>query len=234
MTSRLTTSGLCFSAGPTLLLGPITADVTLSGITAILGPNGAGKSLFLSLCHGALNPSAGTVNWTEGPAVSTRKTRGMMRQNPTILRRSVAKNIEFALQSHGVTNPTRKTRTNEVLAWTRLEHRAQAPAGSLSGGELRRMALARALVTKPKVLILDEPFAGLDPAALSEVETLITDISGSIPVLLANHDLAQTARIANQVLFFAGGKLIEHANCQRFFDAPKTPEAEKFLQGHRI
>ncbi|GGA13442.1 ATP-binding cassette domain-containing protein [Neptunicoccus cionae] len=215
-------------------LGPLDLDLELSGITAVLGPNGAGKSLFLSLCHGTLLPDRGAVRWQGQPARDSRAARGVMLQSPVVLRRSVAGNIEFALQSRGLPRQVRRERVEHALIAARLEDRAHAPAATLSGGELRRMSFARALVTAPRALVLDEPFAGLDPAASQVMEAMIIEAAAATPVLLSNHDLVQTRRIARQVLFFSKGQMLEHASTVAFFADPQSGVAQAFLQSQLL
>lgn len=216
------------------LLGPITIDLTLNGITATLGPNGAGKSLFLALCHGTIPPTNGTVLWSGEPADQNRAKRGYMLQTPVVLRRTVQANIDFALQSHGVARADRTAKVAAALERARLTDRANAPAATLSGGELRRMNLARALVTDPNVLLLDEPFAGLDPAATAAMEAIITDVAKTTPILMAHHDLVQTRRMATSVLFFTNGQLRENALAKDFFSNAKSDDAIQFLQGQLL
>jgi tungstate transport system ATP-binding protein len=217
-----------------VLLGPITLDLTLNAITAILGPNGAGKSLFLAACHGTLTPNEGSVLWSGEPAAQSRATRGYMLQTPVVLRRTVYANIDFALNSHGVLRADRKPKIDAALERARLTDRANAPAATLSGGELRRMNLARALVTDPQVLLLDEPFAGLDPAASSAMEAIITEVAKTTPILMAHHDLVQTRRMADRVLFFTNGRLRENALAKDFFSQPISQDATQFLQGQLL
>lgn len=222
------------TVGGDTLLGPINLDITIKGITAILGPNGAGKSLFLALSHGTIPTSTGSVLWSGEPAATNRATRGYMLQTPVLLRRTVSANIDFALQSHGVARNARGAKIDAALERARLTDRARTPAATLSGGELRRMNLARALVTDPEVLLLDEPFAGLDPAASAAMETIITEVAQTTPILMAHHDLVQTRRMSNHVLFFTNGYLAENALASDFFSQPQSGEAHQFLQGQLL
>ncbi|MBX6425396.1 MAG: amino acid ABC transporter ATP-binding protein, partial [Variibacter sp.] len=110
--------------------------------------------------------------------------------------------------------------------------RAARPARRLSGGEQQRLALARALARDPELLFLDEPTNNLDPAATKSVEALIRAAARSgVKIVMATHDLGQARRLAGEVLFLAGGRLVEQGPADRFFAAPKTPEAAAFLRG---
>ncbi|WGI22970.1 ATP-binding cassette domain-containing protein [Amylibacter sp. IMCC11727] len=231
---QLSLENLTVSSGDDVLLGPITFDQSLIGITAVLGPNGAGKSLFLAACHGTLTLSDGVVQWGGITADQNRATRGYMLQTPVVLRRTVQANIDFALQSHGIARADRKAKIDAALHRARLSDRANTPAATLSGGELRRMNLARALVADPEVLLLDEPFAGLDPAATQDMEAIISDVARSTPILMAHHDLVQTRRMAHRVLFFTNGRLRENALAKDFFSQPKSDDAVHFLQGQLL
>ncbi|MDR6264106.1 ATP-binding cassette domain-containing protein [Roseobacter sp. N2S] len=215
-------------------LGPLSLAHQISGITAVLGPNGAGKSLFLALCHGILSPQTGSVCWDGQPARATRDSRGFMLQTPVVLRRTVAANIDFALQSRGMARGLRRDTVASALSLARLGDRANTPAATLSGGELRRMSFARALVTQPKALLLDEPFAGLDPAASQAMEVMILHAAQTTPILMSNHDLVQTRRIASQVLFFSKGQLLEHSQTASFFAAPDSDAAKAYLKSQLL
>jgi tungstate transport system ATP-binding protein len=115
---------------------------------------------------------------------------------------------------------------------SRLADRASAPAASLSGGERQRMSLARAWVTEPSVIILDEPAASLDPASTKELETLVREISTSgVKVIIATHDLAQARRLADEVLMFGHGKLLAHEPAEYFFSKQHVGEIAKYLEG---
>jgi tungstate transport system ATP-binding protein len=214
------------------LLGPISLRLNSPGITVILGPNGAGKSLFLRLVHGLLPPSAGEVRWNGVAAQDSRSTRGFVFQNTPTMRRSVFANVAFPLVAAGVNGHARRERVTRALQQARLAAHAHVPAARLSGGERQRMALARAIVARPGVVLLDEPAANLDPASTKELEAMLQAVSaGGTKILIATHDLAQARRLADEVLFFDQGHLADHASVAEFFDAPSTAAARRYLDG---
>ncbi len=221
-----------FSVEGKVLLGPIDLQLDCKGIIAVLGPNGAGKSLFLSLCHGTLEGAVGQVLWDGTQAEQSRKQRGFMAQQVAVLRRSVFENVAFALQAQGVTRRERAQRVTESLGQARLTDKAATPAAALSGGEQRRMALARALVGAPKLVLMDEPSAGLDPAASKELEMMVRrTVDAGVPVLMVMHDIGQARRLADHVLFFSGGQLVEKGPAPEFFENPKSATARAYLAG---
>jgi tungstate transport system ATP-binding protein len=202
--------------------------------TVILGPNGAGKSLTLRLCHGLLEPSAGTIRWNGAGGMPIRR-QAMVFQRPVMLRRSVEANVRLALALAGVPRGLRATRTAEVLARTGLADLASRPARRLSSGEQQRLALARAWSTEPELLFLDEPTANLDPAATLQVERLILAIDqAGTKIVLTTHDLSQARRLAHEILFLYRGELLERAAAEQFFTAPQTAEARAFLKGELL
>lgn len=214
------------------LLGPLDFTLASTGITAILGHNGAGKSLFLKLCHGQFAPSGGAALWNGQPATQTRACRSFMFQTPPLLRRSVAANIEFPLIAQNVPKSKRTARVAEALEKSRLTKHAITPAASLSGGEKQRLALARAWVTRPQVIMLDEPSASLDPASTKELEASVLKIAASgVKVFIATHDLQQARRMADDVLVFGEGALLTHETTEALFSNQHHGPLADFLDG---
>jgi tungstate transport system ATP-binding protein len=214
------------------LIDAIDVTLTANARTTILGPNGAGKSLLLRLCHGLITPTSGRVVWCGPFASEARKRQAMVFQRPVMLRRSAAGNIDYALGLHGFTGKDRQERLAKALRNTGLTELANRPARVLSGGEQQRLALARAWALEPEVLFLDEPTANLDPAAARTVEETISAIHATgTKIIMTTHDLGQARRLADEVLFLHGGRLLEHARADAFFEQPGTDTADAFLRG---
>jgi tungstate transport system ATP-binding protein len=228
----LSLNNLTFKAEGHTLFGPASLEWPKGGLTVVMGPNGAGKSLFLALCHGHLDATGGSVTWGGIPATESRRTRGFVFQKPTVLRRSVADNLRFALQVADSDRASWPDKIADALATADLSRKASAPAATLSGGQMQRLALARAMITNPQVLLLDEPASNLDPAATKRLEAMIVNVvSHGTQVLLATHDLAQAKRLADRVIFMSEGKVLEHGSAADFFEAPQTVIANNYLQG---
>lgn len=214
------------------LLGPLSVQLDRPGITVVMGPNGAGKSLFLSAAHGLIDLDHGYITWNGIPAKDSRASRGFVFQTTPILRRSVAGNIGFPLLARGMDREEKQSRIEAALTEARLLEDANKPAAALSGGERKRLALAQALVNHPDVILLDEPAANLDPASTAEFEESLRRISASgTRIILSTHDVAQARRIADFVLFFANGQIVEQAEARDFFHFTSSEEAKKFLRG---
>ncbi len=213
-------------------LSPLSLTLESPGITVILGHNGAGKSLFVKMCHGLMAPSGGQVLWNGRAAADTRQERAFLFQNTPLLRRSVRANVEFPLLARGVAKPERQARVATALETARLTDYARTPAARLSGGERQRLALARALVAAPSVILLDEPAASLDPASTRELETALRDIAaGGTKIMLVTHDIAQARRLADDVLMFGNGKLLAFEAADSFFTRPQNGAIADYLEG---
>ena len=204
--------------------------------TIILGPNGAGKSLVLRLSHGLLRPTSGAIRW-EGPGGGNRPAlhQAMVFQRPMTLRRSVAANLDYVLSLRKVPRELRRAKTAEALKRAGLFAMRSRPARVLSAGEQQKLALGRAWVMEPEVLFLDEPTASLDPAATREVEKMINAIhEAGTKIVMTTHDLGQARRLADDIIFMHQGRLIERAGAEEFFERPRTPHAEAFLNGELL
>jgi tungstate transport system ATP-binding protein len=226
---------VCFEVAGQYLIDHISCVLGARPYTIVLGPNGAGKSLLLRLCHGLIRASSGSILWHGMEVRAARRYQAMVFQRPVLLRRTVAANISYALSIHGTARRQRQMLLRKALHQAGLVDLADRPARLLSGGEQQRLALARAWVLKPQVLLLDEPSASLDPSATQAVETLLQQISESgTKLIMTTHDLGQARRLADEVLFLHCGQLLEHGPAAEFFSQPKSKEAIAFLEGRLV
>jgi tungstate transport system ATP-binding protein len=219
-------------AGAVDILHDATLEIAGGAPTVLLGPNGSGKSTLIKLGMRLISPSSGRI--TFGGRSSTRAARSaIVFQKPVMLRRTAAANIAFALSAAGRT-PDAAT-ISHLLAQVGLASLADRPARRLSGGEQQSLALARALARTPEVLFLDEPTASLDPAATKGVEDIIARIaSEGVKIVMATHDLGQARRLAGDIVFLAGGRIVERGASPQFFTSPSTDAARHFLAGDLV
>jgi tungstate transport system ATP-binding protein len=222
---------LGFTSGKLQLVDDISLTIDSPGTTVLMGPNGAGKSLLLRLMHGLLKPGAGRVLWNGAqPGDDVRRRQALVFQRPVLLRRSVLANLEFVLRQ-------RKLQVNRVdcdrlLRVVRLDGLQDRPARLLSGGEQQRLAVARALATRPQVLFLDEPTSSLDPSSTAMIETIIRETAATrVKIFFVTHDIGQGRRLADDVMFMHRGRLLEYAPASEFFEHPQTEEASQYLAG---
>jgi len=215
--------GLTVARGRREILHAIDLELRPGEVVALLGPNGAGKSTLLGALAGALPPVSGAVELHGRVAVAL--------QSPDLARRSVLANVVAALAWWGVPRPERHPRARAALATLGAEHLAARPASELSGGERRRVHLARAIAVAPDVLMLDEPFAGLDGAARSD---LLADVTGALrdparATLVVVHDRAEAWALADRLLVLIGGELLADGAPGELLAAPPSPPVARFL-----
>jgi tungstate transport system ATP-binding protein len=196
---------------------------------ALIGANGSGKSTLLRVLHGLLRPSAGSV-LRDGTM-----RQAMVFQRPFALRMSALTNVALALWLRGTRWRTAREQALAALGRVGLAEIALRNARTLSGGQLQRLALARAWSLQPHVLLLDEPTASLDPHAKREVETLMADFAeGGMTLVFASHNLGQVKRLATRVVYMERGRVLADLPVHAFFHGPlgeTSREAELFVKG---
>jgi lipopolysaccharide export system ATP-binding protein len=211
--ATLTTHDLTKSySGRTVVRG-VNLEIASGEVIGLLGPNGAGKTTTFSMVVGLTAPESGRVlldgvDVTDDPMyVRARKGIGYLPQEASIFRGlSVEQNILAILETLDLDAGARRTRLRELLAELGLTPLAKAPAYTLSGGERRRVEITRALVISPKFMLLDEPFAGIDPIAVTDIQKIIFHLkSRGIGVLITDHNVRETLRITDRAYIVHDG-----------------------------
>jgi tungstate transport system ATP-binding protein len=209
-------------------------------LLCLLGPTGAGKSTLLRLLAGIEPPTAGALRFgddrLDGQELrdEIRRRITLVFQRPLLLRGTVRTNIEYGLRLQGRAHYRR--RAQEMLAHLGLDTLAARSARTLSGGEVQLVALARALVLDPEVLLLDEPTANLDPARVALVENVIHTVHRErrTTIVWATHNLFQARRVAERVGLLLDGNLVELGSVKEFFEAPCDPRTAAFVRGEVV
>lgn len=213
------------------LLRQVDFCLQSGGITVLMGHNGAGKSLILRLLAGLLVPARGKVRLGGLPANAFPAT-GLVFQKPVLLRRTVLANVLHALKIAGVPTAQRQAHAQALLDMGNLVQQADSPARALSGGEQQRLALLRVLALRPRLLLLDEPCASLDPQATALIERLVQAASQSgVKVVLVTHDQGQARRLGNEVIFVHQGRVVEQGPLPQRLDQPQSAQADAYLHG---
>ena len=211
--ARLRTHELTKSySGRTVVRG-VSLDVASGEVVGLLGPNGAGKTTTFYLVVGLTAPDSGRVTLdgedvTAVPMyVRARKGIGYLPQEPSIFRGlTVEQNLLAILETLDLNGAARRARVGELLAELSLTPLAKAQAHTLSGGERRRVEITRALVLSPLFILLDEPFAGIDPIAVTDVQAIIFHLKASgIGVLITDHNVRETLRITDRAYIVHDG-----------------------------
>jgi lipopolysaccharide export system ATP-binding protein len=213
--STLRAQGLTKAYSGRTVVRAVDIDVSSGEIVGLLGPNGAGKTTTFGMVVGLTGPDAGRVllddkDVTSDPMyVRARKGIGYLPQEPSIFRGlTVEQNILAILETLPLSREERQTRLAELLEELSLTPLSQSRAYLLSGGERRRVEITRALVNHPKFMLLDEPFAGIDPIAVSEIQKIISHLkSRGIGVLVTDHNVRETLAITDRAYIVHDGAI---------------------------
>ena len=210
------------------VLKDITARIKKGTSTALVGPTGSGKTVLLRLIDLLEKPSSGTiyfegtnVNESDNTRLEIRRQIGMVFQKPLAFKTSVYENIAYGLKIRGK-KENMNQRVKELLELIGLSGYENRNALKLSGGETQRLALARAMITEPKLLLLDEPTANLDPLSKKKLEELILKINreSETTILLTTHDLLQGQRLANHMIILNNGQILQSGTPDKVFRKP--------------
>ena len=213
------------------LIGPINLQIEQNGISILLGANGSGKTTLLEALHGLRKLSSGKVEWAISHSLAA-KEQAFVFQSPIMLRRTVAENLAFPLK---IRRLSKSTANKEAIMWAKkigLEDKIKEQAVLLSGGEMQAIAVARALITKPKMLFLDEPTASLDGATKKTIEDILISASNEgTKIMMSTHDLGQAKRLAKDIIFLHKGIVEAHCSKEEFLTEPPSKAAKQFLAG---
>lgn len=213
---RLRASGLMKRYGGRSVVNGVDIELKPGEIVALLGPNGAGKTTSFYMMVGFIRPNAGKIDLngqdiTSWPMHKRAKAGlGYLAQEPSAFRKmTVLDNLVAILEFQGLSKTEQIERANSLLAEFHLSHLATNMANTLSGGERRRLEIARSLTIDPSFILLDEPFTGVDPKSIREIQLLIADLKvrRGLGVLLTDHSVRETLAIADRVYLMFDGRV---------------------------
>jgi lipopolysaccharide export system ATP-binding protein len=214
---RLTLSHLAKSYDGRTVVNDLNLEVHSGEVVGLLGPNGAGKTTTFFMVLGLLHPDRGQI-FLDGEDISTlpifqRARLGVqyLPQEPSVFRKlTVAENILAILETLEPDPQVRTERLQQLLAELRITHLAQQKASALSGGERRRVEITRALVTSPHFIILDEPFAGIDPLAVTDIQNIIRQLKDrQLGVLISDHNVREALGVCDRAYILSEGVVLE-------------------------
>jgi len=217
-------------------------------VTAIIGPSGCGKSTYLRSINrmNDLVPAARAEGWlgVNGTnvydkrinLVNLRQQVGMVFQKPNPFPKSIYDNVAFGPRLQGIHS---RGRLDEIVEkclrdaaiWGEVKDELKKSALALSGGQQQRLCIARALATRPSVLLMDEPCSALDPKGTEAVEELIWELRGQYTILIVTHNMAQARRASEECIFMLMGKVVEHGETGQMFVTPKHEETSNYIEG---
>ena len=219
-------------------------------VTALIGPSGCGKSTFLRCFNrmhdlqpetrygGAilLRPDNVNLVGSEVDPIEVRMRIGMVFQKPNPFPKTVFENVAYGLRLRGVKNRNDlaervEKALREAAIWDEVKDRLNDSALALSGGQMQRLCIARALATEPEILLFDEPTSALDPIATAKIEELITELRNRVTILIVTHNMQQAARVSDFTAFMYLGELVEYGPTQTLFTMPEKKETEDYITG---
>ncbi|MBS0663669.1 MAG: LPS export ABC transporter ATP-binding protein [Verrucomicrobia bacterium] len=234
--AEIRTEGLVKTYGLRSVVDGISVNFRAGEVVGLLGPNGAGKTTTFYMIVGLIPASAGRVTLDGADLTRLRMHErarhgiGYLPQEPSVFRKlTVAENILAILETTDTPRRERPARVQQHLAELGLTQVAQQKAYTLSGGERRRLEIARALVTRPKFLLMDEPFAAIDPISVAEVQKIILQLkSRGIGVVVTDHNVRETLRIVDRAYLIHKGKVLTEGSGTFLI---KDEQARKFYLG---
>ena len=236
---KLETRGLTKCFGDRRVVDNLSLEVGSGEVVGLLGPNGAGKTTTFYMIVGLYKPEAGCVYFngediTDYPMyLRARNGISYLPQEASVFRKlTVEENILAILQRFNLSKNEMKKRLDELLNELGLSSLAKSKAYVLSGGERRRLEITRALVTSPLFLLFDEPFTGIDPIAVSDIQNIINQLrQKGIGILISDHNVRETLGVCDRAYIISKGEILEHGNAQTIVNSPRAREVylgEKF------
>ncbi|WP_425589799.1 phosphate ABC transporter ATP-binding protein PstB [Fictibacillus fluitans] len=234
--------------GKNLALKDIDFTIYNNEITAIIGPSGCGKSTFIKTLNLMIQNipgvrMSGEINYEHTnllndrvDLVDLRKKVGMVFQKANPFPKSIYENVAYGPKIHGVKKKGKldeivERSLRDVFLWDEVKDRLNTSALGLSGGQQQRLCIARAIATKPDVILMDEPTSALDPISTIKIEELALELKKNYSIVMVTHNMQQAARVSDRTAFFLMGELIEYDQTSKIFSAPSDKRTEDYVTG---
>ena len=234
--------------GSTQAIFDVTMGFARKEVTALIGPSGCGKSTLLRglnrmndliggvRTHGSIQIDGEEVNTDTTDVISLRRRVGMVFQKSNPFPKSIFENVVYGLRIAGIND---KRYLEEVAEkslrgaglWEEVKDRLQQSALGISGGQMQRLCIARAIAVNPEVILMDEPCSALDPRATVRIEDLIGELRQNYTIIIVTHNMQQAGRVSNFTAFLYEGKLIEYGDTNRIFTNPSVKQTEDYITG---
>ena len=247
--SIISVKDLDFYYGDAQALFKIDIEIPKHQVTAFVGPSGCGKSTFLR-CLNRMNDLVADVslegkilldghidiNHKDQDPIQLRRRIGMIFQKSNPFPKSIYENVIYGLRIAG---ERKKAVLDEVVEhslkraalWDEVKDRLQSTATGLSGGQMQRLCIARAIAVNPEILLMDEPCSALDPKSTQRIEELILDLRGEYTIIIVTHNMQQASRVSDHTAFFFEGELIEFGETGQIFTKPNLKKTEDYITG---
>ena len=226
----------------------ISLAIPRKRVTAFIGPSGCGKSTLLRCFNrmndliegihvvGTIKLDGDDINAPDVDVIQLRRRVGMVFQKYNPFPKSIYENVVYGLRIAGVKNRTILAETVEkslraAALWDEVKDRLHESALRLSGGQMQRLCIARAIAVQPDIILMDEPCSALDPIATSHIEDLIDDLKQEYTVIIVTHNMQQAARVSDYTAFLYLGELIEFDETNKIFTAPSKQQTQDYITG---
>lgn len=229
------------------VLKDVNLKIPSGKITAIIGPSGCGKSTLLKSLNrlvelipearvqGKVMLNGHNIYDSNIDPIEVRRRIGMVFQKPNPLPKSIFENVVFGLRIRGIRGNELHERVKKALEvvglWNDIKNRLRDSAFNLSVGQQQRLCIARAIVTEPEVILMDEPCSALDPISTAKIEELITSLRSKYTIVIVTHNIQQAYRISDYTAFLYMGRLIEFGPTKQLFERPKEKLTKAYLSG---
>lgn len=234
--------------GQTQALFDIAFKIPRNLVTALIGPSGCGKSTFLRCLNrmndlvdgvtieGSLKLDDIEINNPTLDVIQLRRRVGMVFQKYTPFPKTIYENIVYGLRIAGVSDrqvldETMERSLKRAALWDEVKDRLQESALGLSGGQMQRLCIARAVAVNPEIILMDEPCSALDPRSTARIEDLIAELRGDYTIVIVTHNMQQAGRVSNYTAFFYEGVLIEYNQTDQIFQTPQDPRTDDYITG---
>ena len=234
--------------GASQALKDMSFGIPRSQVTALIGPSGCGKSTFLRCINrmndlveglrieGLIAIDGENINDPSLDVIELRRKVGMVFQKWNPFPKSIYENVIYGLRiagikDRGVLDQAVEQSLKRAALWDEVKDRLHQSAMGLSGGQMQRLCIARAVAVNPEIILMDEPCSALDPRSTSRIEDLIRELRGEYTIIIVTHNMQQAARISDYTAYMYLGELIEYGPTQKLFTVPERKETEDYITG---
>jgi len=246
---KITSKDVCVFYGDKQALFDVNIDIPRFAVTSLIGPSGCGKSTYLRCINrmndtipiaratGEIKIDDQDINDPDLDVVELRARVGMVFQKPNPFPKSIFDNVAYGPRIHGLVKD--KTDLEELVAtsleraglWGEVKDRIHEPGTGLSGGQQQRLCIARAIATKPDIILMDEPCSALDPIATAKVEELMMELCENYTIVIVTHSMAQAQRVSQKTAFFHIGYMVEYGDTKQIFEDPQDKRTQDYIFG---
>jgi len=245
---QVSVEGLNLFYGASQAIKEMNFGIPAKQVTALIGPSGCGKSTFIRCINrmndlveglrieGRISIDGEDINDPSLDVIELRRKVGMVFQKWNPFPKSIYENVIYGLRIAGINEKNVLDEAVEkslrrAALWEEVKERLHQSAMGLSGGQMQRLCIARAIAVRPEIILMDEPCSALDPRSTSRIEDLIRELRGEYTIIIVTHNMQQAARISDYTAYMFLGELVEYGPTQKLFTVPAKKETEDYITG---